>query len=150
MTVKFRVEGLKDINKALGELPRATGKAALVRFAKKRLEPMRDAAKANAPVQEGDLRESIIIGTRQGSPSQRKKRFANKAAVEVAMGPSGDGYPQAVPQEFGSINNPPSGYMRRAWDAKAPALVPGFAADLWSVVAASARRHAKKLARRGG
>ena len=150
MTIKFRVEGLKDINKALGALPKATGKATLVRFGKKRLEPMRDAAKANAPVQEGELRDSIIVGTRQGTPGQRRKRFADKAAVEVYMGPSADGYPQALPQEVGSINNPPSGYMRRAWDANAPALLDNLAGDLGSAVDASTRRHAKKLARRGG
>ncbi len=47
---KPRIEGLSAINDVLRSLPRATGKATLTRFGKKRLEPMRDSAKANAPV----------------------------------------------------------------------------------------------------
>lgn len=151
---KTRIEGLSAINNVLRSLPRATGKAALTRFGKKRLEPMRDTAKAGAPVDAGDLRESIIVSTRQGSPSQRKKRFADKAAVEVYMGPSHEkggltGYPQAVPQEFGSVNNPPAGYMRKAWDQHNQELLTNLAGDLGDAVDGAARRHARKMARRG-
>lgn len=151
---KTRIEGLSAINDVLRSLPRATGKAALTRFGKKRLEPMRDSAKANAPKDQGDLSESIIVSTRQGSPSQRKKRFSDKAAVEVYMGPSHEkgglsGYPQAVPQEFGSVNNPPAGYMRKAWDQHNQSLLTDIASDLGGAVDGAARRRARKLARRG-
>ncbi|MDB5733224.1 MAG: phage protein gp10 family [Variovorax sp.] len=149
---KFRLDGLKATNAVLGNLPRGMGKAALVRVGKRRLEPMKDAAKANAPVAEGDLRDSIIVSTVQGSPNQRKRKFANKAAVEIYMGPSSQkgglsGYPEAVPQEFGSINNPPSGYMRRAWDEHHQALLDGLAEDLGQEVDKTAKRYARKLAR---
>lgn len=146
---RSRVEGLSDINKAFGELPRHIGKATLVRFGKKRLEPMKDTAKASAPVEEGELRDSIIVGTRQGSPGQRRKKFADKAAVEIYMGPTADGYPQAVPQEMGSVNNPPAGYMRKAWDQHSPNLLNGLAEDLGGAVAAAAKRVAKRRARKG-
>jgi hypothetical protein len=146
---RTRVEGLKECNSALGQLPRHVGKATLVRFGKKRLEPMKEAAKANAPVEEGDLRDSIIVGTRQGSPGQRRKRFADKAAVEIYMGPSADGYPQAVPQEMGSVNNPPAGYMRKAWDEHHDQLLDGIAEDLSGQIAAAAKRVAKRQARKG-
>jgi hypothetical protein len=146
---KTRIEGLSDINKVLGQLPKHVGKAALVRFGKQRLEPMRETAKASAPVDAGDLRDSIIVGTRQGSPGQRRKRFENKAAVEVYMGPSADGYPQAVPQEFGSIKNQAHGYMRKAWDEHNPSLLTNLASDLGGAVDAAAKRLAKRQARKG-
>ncbi len=147
---RIRVEGLSDINRVLGQLPRATGKAALTRFGKKRLEPMRDTAKAKAPRAEGDLANSIIVGTRQGTPGQRRRKFADKSVVEVAMGPTADGYPQAVPQEFGSPNNAPVGYMRGAWDQHSGELLTNIAADLGAAVNASAKRHARKQARKKG
>ncbi|WP_404713193.1 hypothetical protein [Sphingomonas sp. MMS24-J13] len=146
---KFRIEGLSDVNAALANLPRGLGKAALVRVGKRRLQPMADAAKAKAPRQSGALQESIIVGTQQGSPGQRRKRFADKSAVEVYMGPTADGYPQALPEEFGSPNNPPHGYMRGAWENGARALLDGIAADLGQEVDAAAKRYARKLARKG-
>ncbi|PHP21371.1 hypothetical protein CG471_02030 [Sphingobium sp. IP1] len=142
-----KITGLREINEVLRSLPRGTGKAALTRFGKKRLEPMRDAAKAKAPKDSGELADSIIISTRQGSPGQRKRRFQDKAAVEVYMGPSKDQHGHAVPQEFGSINNPPAGYMRGAWDEHSDALLTNLAEDLGAEVNATAARHRRKLAR---
>lgn len=144
---KFRIEGLSDINNVLGKLPRATAKATLVRFGKKRLEPMRDTAKAGAPKRTGELAEKIVIGTRQRTG--RKTRFADKAAVEVYMGPTSDVGEKAVPEEFGSINNPPHGFMRKAWDQHSGELLTDLAKDLGDEVAATARRYAAKQARKG-
>ncbi|QTH21995.1 HK97 gp10 family phage protein [Rhizorhabdus wittichii] len=146
---RSRVEGLKECNSALGQLPRHVGKATLVRFGKKRLEPMAASARENAPEDEGKLKRSIIVGTRQGSPGQRRKRFADKATVEVYMGPTADGYPQALPQEFGGPNNAPQGYMRKAWDEHSDQLLDGIAEDLSGQIAAAAKRVAKRRARKG-
>lgn len=144
---KSRIEGLSGINAVLRSLPRATGKATLTRSGKKRLEPMRDSAKAAAPRESGELADSIIVSTRQGTHGQRKARFANKAAVEVYMGPSHDQHGHAIPQEFGSIHNPPAGYMRKAWDQHNEGLLTDIAADLGEAVDGAARRRARKLAR---
>lgn len=146
---RSRVDGLSDVNKVLGELPRHVGKATLVRFGKARLQPMKATAKANAPEDEGDLKESIDVGTKQGSPGQRRRRFEDKAAVEVYMGPTEKGYPQAVPQEMGSVNNPPAGYMRKAWDQHHQALLTNLAGDLGGAVDQAAKRLAKRRARKG-
>jgi hypothetical protein len=148
MSKPFRIEGLSDINRALGDLPRAVGKATLVRVGKARLQPMADEAKQLAPVDEGDLRESIIVSTRQGTKSQRIAALVNKAAVEVAMGPTADGYPEAVPQEFGFYDSPGSPYMRPAWDNGHRKLLDGIAGDLGKEVAKAAARHARRQARR--
>ncbi|KQO13278.1 hypothetical protein [Sphingomonas sp. Leaf242] len=145
-----KVEGLADLSKALHDLPNGLGKGTLVRFGKKRLEPMRDTAKAKAPKDKGALSESIIVGTRQGRTGNTKKaRGVDRAAVEVLMGPSEDGYPQAVPEEFGSVNNKPNSYMRAAWDEHNGDLLTGIAADLGSAIDKTAKRHARRQARRG-
>lgn len=145
-----KIEGLKDINKVLGELPKGLGKSTLIRFGKKRLEPMRDAAKARAPKKTHELENSIMVGTRQGRAGNTKKaRGVDRAAVEIFMGPSEDGYPQAVPEEFGSPNNSPNGYMRGAWDEHNGALLTDIQADLSTAVDQTAKRFAKRQARRG-
>jgi hypothetical protein len=150
MKPTISIEGLKDVNAALGALPRATGKAALVRVGKRRLQPMADEAKRLAPVDKGDLRDSIEVSTRHGTTSQRRAALVDKAAVEIAMGPTAEGYPEAVPQEFGFYDEPGTPYMRPAWDRGANKLLVGIAQDLGSEVAKAAKRHARKLARRGG
>jgi len=165
---KTRVEGLSDINDVLRHLPRALGKATLTRFGKKRLEPMRDAAKAKAPRSEkhrqrkskktGEvakrLADSIIISGKQGTPGQRRRRSADKSTVEIYMGPSQDVGQKAVPEEFGSINNPPHGYMRGAWDEHAQSLLDNLAKDLGAAVDGAAKRFTKRaeklMAKSGG
>lgn len=145
-----KVEGLSDLSKALHDLPNALGKGTLVRFGKKRLEPMRDTAKAKAPKDKGDLSDSIIVGTKQGrSGNTKKTRGIDRAAVEIFMGPSEDGYPQAVPEEFGSVNNKPNGYMRGAWDEHNGDLLTNIQADLGSAIDKTAKRLARRQARRG-
>ena len=147
---KFRIEGLSDINQTLGKLPRALGKATLTRFGTRRLEPMRDTAKAKAPKATGELADKIIISTKQGTPGQRRRRTADKDAVEIYMGPSKDVGEKAVPEEFGSINNRPHGYMRGAWDENAEGLLDNLAKDLGAAVDGAAKRYAKRVAKRGG
>lgn len=143
---RTRVEGLSASNDALGALPKALGRATLVRFGKHRLEPMRDAARENAPVADGDLRDSLTISTQQSGGRQRA-RFTDKATVEIYMGPTSEGYPQAIPQEFGSPNNEPVGYMRRAWDQHAGGLLTDLAEDLGRTMSSVAARRERKLAR---
>jgi HK97 gp10 family phage protein len=144
---KFRIEGLSDIASTLRALPNATSKATLTRFAKKRLEPMRAAASQNAPEDTGELQEQIIVSTRQGKASERKKRLAKVGGVEVAMGPTTDVAEKAIPQEFGFRDVPPKGFMRRAWDQHHGALIDNLAADLGKEVDSTVKRRAKRLAR---
>jgi hypothetical protein len=145
-----KVDGLKDIERVMNQLPKALGKGALTRVGKRRLEPMRDSAKARAPEDEGKLKASIIVSTQQGrGGSSKKTRGIDRAAVEVFMGPSEDGYPQAVPQEMGSPHNAPQGYMRGAWDEHNGGLLTGIQSDLSDEVDRTAKRFAKRQARRG-
>ena len=65
MAQKFRIEGLKELDKALGQLPRATGKNVLRRVARKALEPIIEVAKALVLV--GLTADAIGLGEGSGT-----------------------------------------------------------------------------------
>lgn len=60
--IKVNITGMKELDAVLKTLPRRVGRAALVRAGLDALEPMARAARANAPFDEGELRESIGTG----------------------------------------------------------------------------------------
>jgi HK97 gp10 family phage protein len=119
--VTFKIEGLREMDAALGELKKATAKAVLRRVGKAALVPMADAAEANAPVLTGHLRDSITEGTKLTS---RQSRLAKKADdrdfVTVYMGPND---PAAVPQEFGTVDQAAQPFMRPAFQAEAEGTI---------------------------
>ena len=140
MAVKVKVEGLRELERALAELPKATGRNVLKRTLVKAGEPIADAARQKAPVESGDLQRSIAVSTKKpkdadvgkaafaeamrGGASRgeagaalRAARAANpNAFAEAFVGPGR--HPQAIMQEFGTVNHPPQPFMRPAWDSK--------------------------------
>ncbi len=60
-TTKIRIDGLKELDRALGQLPKATAKATLRRVLKESAEPMARAARSKAPTEEYYLHESIDV-----------------------------------------------------------------------------------------
>lgn len=145
-----RVEGLREIDAALGELGKATGRNVMRRVAIKRLEPMADVARRLAPVDDADLRDSIAVSTQlKGYAKRLNKR--SKSEVEAHMGPAGTKSAKAPPQgslqEFGTLNHGPQPFMRPAWDGGKDALLDGIKDDFWTEIAKAAQRQAKKAAR---
>lgn len=144
--VSVKVEGLKELDRALGELTKATARNTLTRVLKKAGEPIRAAAQAGAPVDTGALRESIIVSTKKpvghsakdrafseamkGGATRKEAgkaaRFAAKGAdeafAEAFVGPVRQRTKQAaiktIVQEFGSESQPGTPYMRPAWDSQ--------------------------------
>ncbi|MDZ4373558.1 MAG: HK97-gp10 family putative phage morphogenesis protein [Phenylobacterium sp.] len=103
----MRVDGLSALNARLAELPKATAKSVLRQTARAALTPMAETARRLAPDDPetgapSDLKSSIEISPRQKSGTQIKRTFEGKSATVMFMGPTGDGYPQAMIQEFGS------------------------------------------------
>lgn len=137
--ISVRVEGLRDLDAALGQLPRATGKNVLRRVALARLEPMADAMRQKVPVDSGDLKDSVTVTTK--NPKQNRKQ----STVEAHAGPGR--HPQAHLREFGGDRNPPAPYVRPAWDGGKNALLDGIKDDLWEAIEKAAQRVAKKAAR---
>lgn len=151
--VKVSVEGLREVDAALGELGKATGRNVMRRVALARLEPMAEEARRLAPDDPdtggNDLKTSIAVSTRLGK-RQGKLNRRSKSEAEAHMGPAGPGGrvpPQGTQQEFGNKNHPPQPFMRPAWDGGQDALLEGIKEDFWAEIEKAAARQAKKAAR---
>ena len=152
--VKVSVDGLREVDAALGELGKATGRNVMRRVAVARLEPMAEEARRLAPDNPdtggNDLKESISVSTKLGGYAKRLNR-RSKSEAEAHMGPAGKGGtkapPQGTQQEFGNKNHPPQPFMRPAWDGGQDALLEGIKDDLWAAIEKAAARQAKKAAR---
>ncbi|MEW9808596.1 HK97-gp10 family putative phage morphogenesis protein [Mesorhizobium sp. ZMM04-5] len=148
MKTTVHVEGLRELDEALGELPKATGKAVLRRVLKKAAQPIADDAKAKAPVLSGALQISIGVGTkltRRQSRLHRKMFTDDRASVEMFVGAGG--LPQAHLREFGGDDAPPHPFMRPAWDAGKAGVLESIKADLGDEIMKAAKRLARKAAR---
>lgn len=141
----IRVEGLRELDRALGELPKATGKAVLRRVSKDALEPTAALARDLAPRDEGHLGASITVAAKLTRRQGAQQRKSNKSTVEMHAGPGG--LPQATAQEFGTLNHPPQPFMRPAWDATRHEVLDHVASELGAEITKAAKRLARKAAR---
>jgi HK97 gp10 family phage protein len=119
--VTFSVTGFRELDRRLRDLPNRTRKAVLQRALKKAAEPMRRAAQATAPVMYGDLKGSIIVGTRLTARQAGFARGTVKSTAEIHIGPSSDGstgvLSYAALTEFGTANAPGTAWLTRAYEA---------------------------------
>ncbi len=157
MAEKFRIEGLKELDKALGELPRATGKNVLRRVARKALEPIIESAKANVHVDSGELRDSFAVSTKLSFTQKRlhKNMFASeRSSVEMFAGAGAHlRVPQGVFEEFGvkrkgkNNKSTPHPSLRPAWDGGKAGVLNDIKRDLAAEIQKAALRVARKKAR---
>lgn len=161
--ITFEVVGLKECQEALLQLPKATSRNVQIRALMRQARPIAAAARALAPVDRGDLRDSIQATTQRphgnktaaatafastlgGGGSVDEARSAAKAAgpspVEVFVGPGRN--PQSSLQEFGTSRHPPQPYMRPAWDLHQKLALDGIARDLWDEIQKTVARRAKR------
>lgn len=148
--VTVSLEGLRELDAALGELGKATGRNVMRRVAMARLQPMAEEARRLAPVEDTDLRDSIAVSTKLAGYA-RRLNSRSRSEAEAYMGPAGaDGKkapPQGSLQEFGTKNHPPQPFMRPAWDSGKTELLTGIREDLWAEIEKAAARQARKAAR---
>lgn len=159
----IKVEGFRELERALSELPRATAlnvsKRALLRAG----QPVADRAKELVPVDSGGLRDSIKVTTRlankpgagefaaamRAGASRKDAGAAMRAAagggrskVEVYIG-AGQ-LPHAHLVEFGSVNNTPQPYLRPAWDEGKQKVLDDIRLFLAEEITKAAQRAARK------
>lgn len=138
--VTMKLRGAKELREALQRLPFREARSAIAKsIITEAAIPIRDAARALAPVETGRLREAIIV-SRKLSRSQRTT-FAEKGDVKVHVGVRA-GVPQGVLQEFGTAHHAPHPFLRPAWDAHEGELVAKIGAAIWKAIE-------KRLKRRG-
>ena len=164
MSVTVSVSGLKELDQALGELPKATARNVLKRTLAKAAEPIVAEAKQHAPVATGRLRDSIIASTRlknkvgnaeysaamRAGLGQEAARSALRQArrdakglgsfAELFVGPSTGTTPYAHIVEFGSVKTSPQPYMRPAWDMTRTKALDIIKAELGNEIIKAARR----------
>lgn len=158
---RVTIEGLKDLDKALGELSNAAGKGVLRRVGKKALQPVIDAAKENVAVASGELRDSLAVSTKlsKRQKAQNRKLTANgKATVEVYAG--ADALPHAHLIEFGTGERvvdstgmqvgsiAPQPFMRPAWDAKGRSVLKYISSELGAEITKTAERARRRANKR--
>lgn len=144
MVQVVKMEGLRELERALAELPKATARNVLRKVLKQAAEPTKVDAQARAPVETGKLQQSIIVGTRL---TPRQRADAKKEGTyfsEIHVGTAGV---PAVPQEFGTINHAAHPFMRPAWDSNKDKALATIGSELGGAIEKAAARRAKKLAK---
>jgi hypothetical protein len=139
----FKIEGLKELDQALAELPKATARNVLLRTLKEQGQPIADAGEANAPRLSGKLADSYTVGTKL---SRRQKKLHKKESmVEVFMGPTP--HPKSVQTEFGNAHQAPHPHLRPAWDGNVMRVLDGIKKSLADQIEKARARLARKAAR---
>lgn len=141
MTVKL--EGFRELDRALGQLPKATARNTLVRVLKKAAAPVQGEAQSNAPRDTGELEGDIIVGTRLTKSQTRANRFV-KGFAEVYVGTD---LSRGMFTNFGTYKDPPQFWFDRAWASTQNEALTIISTELGSEIEKSAKRYAKKLAK---
>lgn len=150
--MKVQLAGFRQLDKALAELPKATGKNVLRRVAKGALEPMADAAAARAPERTGRLAFSIGVSEKRTRRVKRDLKWDTRTGIAMAMGPMsgfGAALSYASFDEFGTVDTPAFGFMRGAWDSGSMRALDFVKNNFGEAIANSARKLAVKRARVG-
>lgn len=135
----FKVKVDPSVYRTLDHLPDLAKSKGLQPLVERSLIPMRDTARYLAPDDPltgppWNLKSSIEVG---GSQTQAKS-FDKLSAAIAYMGPTRFGYPQAMFQEFGTINMVATPYMRPAFDADKGKVIQiieeGFAEQVQSIL----------------
>ena len=143
--VTVKVEGMAALRDALSELPKATSKNVMRRVLNKRAAPIAEKADSLVPVDRGDLKKSIRVGTVLSPRARRAHQRPGPLAVEVLVGPGP--HPQAHLQEFGTQHHGAQPYMRPAWDASKDTLLTDIGKDIAEEIEKARKRLARKAAK---
>ncbi|WP_088346305.1 MULTISPECIES: HK97-gp10 family putative phage morphogenesis protein [Rhodomicrobium] len=146
MSITIRIEGLKEVQAALRDLPKSTGKNIMRRVLIARAEPVAEAARALVPVDKGNLLASINVSTRLTRRQRGLHRKPHRDDVEVHVGPGAN--PAGHFQEFGTSRHPAQPFMRPAWDRTKAGVIEGLKEDLWAEIEKVLERRARRAARK--
>jgi HK97 gp10 family phage protein len=142
------VEGLSELEKTLGELPKATAANTGRRVLKKAGQPIIDEYKANAPRLTGHMADEAGVSTKLTRSQRRKIRKDSKDDVVMYIGAGGD--PAAIQTEFGNEHQLAQPTLTPAWEAGKGKVLDDIKSGLWTEIEKSAARYARKLARMKG
>lgn len=149
MASRVRVDGLKDLEKALSQLKTATAKGVVRKVLMKAAQPIAEAGQANAPLgPTGNLKGSYGVGTKL--TRRQRKLHKKQSPVEVFAGPND---PAAIQTEFGNEHQGAEPHLRPAWDGNNKKALDIVAAEMGGEIdkrIQRAARRAERLARKMG
>lgn len=143
MKVSFKVEGLADLDRQLGELSASAGKGVLRRVGRKALQPFDEAWRARAPYKTGDLAKSGSVGSKL--TRSVRKAIERENTVEVFAGPGAN--PQAWQQEVGNRQHPAQPFVRPAWAETKDQALQIVRTELGAEITKAAKRKARREAK---
>lgn len=153
MAQTVKLTGFRELEAALSELPKATGKNVLRRVARGALQPMRNHAADIAPDDPSttgkDLHSSIgIANLKMGKVRfvRGKFRADSSTGIAMTMGPERQAF-HGTFQEFGTVHHAARPFMRPAWDAGADNALEYIKSNLGSEINRAAVRLARKRAK---
>lgn len=146
MAVVVKFEGGRELERALGELPKATARNTLNRVLMKAAENMDDIASGFAPVDTGQLQRSVVTGKRLTQSQSRQQKKDGKHFAEVHVGTE---VPTGIFQEFGTFKEPAQPFMRPSWDSTKVGALKTIQTQLGIEIEKSRARLAKKAAKFG-
>lgn len=111
--VTIEIQGLKDIEAQLRELPKATGKRVARDVLIEAGTVVADQGRSNAPLgPTGNLKASYGVGTRL--TRRQAGLHVKESPVEVFVGPND---PSDIQTEFGNEHQAAQPHLRPAWDS---------------------------------
>ncbi len=176
MKTTVRVEGLKELDAALAELPKAAARRTLVRVLTKAGEPLAERARQLAPddprTGAPDLHTSIAVSAKLKNPVGARefaavmKAGGTRADAGRAMAAARREQPggslammfvgpdakqrHAHLQEFGTVHHGPQPFMRPAWDEKKGEALEIIKRTLGDEIMKTAKRIAARAAKKAG
>lgn len=153
MSVSMKVEGFREIEKALAALPQGTAKGVARRAMKKELEPVASMANAFWPgADDAVFRVTSRIARSQMGDSSMTR---GKSVLNMFVGSSNT--PEAHLLEFGTGPRyqkngrftgsvAPQPMLQPAWDANKHKILEGLGKRLWDEITKTQARRAKKAA----
>lgn len=140
MDLKFT--GFEGIDAALSELKLSQRRGAARRVITDALQPVVETAKRMAPVDDGYLRDSIVVSTNV-TKAARSARI--KDGVTVFAGTANR---NAVPREFGTVRSAAHPFLRPAWEQNKgrvlDSIITNFGEEVNRTIAKAAKRNKGK------
>lgn len=153
----FRIQGFKELERALVELPKATAKNVLWRTAEGAMKRLEDREKSLAPIdpqdRDGDgrhLNETIKTERVKATRARGSVKFNSRNGVEVRTGPAPQGKrarANAGWQEFGTTKMSANSYIRPAIDAESGNIIDDVRSGLTNQIDKARARIARKAAK---
>lgn len=150
MSIKFKVDGLKEMDAQLKALGDSQSKQVVRRTLKQLGNPIAEDAKDFAPIDNTrddgpHLYEMIKVSA--SLEAKHKRRLKNpQGTISVYVGPGKKAF-HAHLQEFGTEHHGAQPYMRPAWDKNKGVLLGRLKQLLWENIQRRIRLNAKAAAR---